>query len=155
VRDLADRYSDVEVLYPVHPNPDVRACAQEMLTGHPRIQLLPPQDYFDFVDLMRRATLILTDSGGVQEEAPALAKPVLVLREQTERPEAIDAGVARLVGTQRGRILEAAFHLLDDPQEYARMARGGSPYGDGHAATRIVDALREELATPPPMPTTG
>jgi UDP-N-acetylglucosamine 2-epimerase (non-hydrolysing) len=155
VRELADRYPDVEVLYPVHPNPDVRACAQDMLEGHPGIRLLPPQDYFDFVGLMRSSTLILTDSGGVQEEAPALAKPVLVLREQTERPEAVDAGVARLVGTRRDAILGAACRLLDDSQEYARMARGGSPYGDGRAAGRIVATLRDDLAKRRSMPMTG
>lgn len=155
VRDLVERYADIDVIYPVHPNPGVKACAHEMLAGHARIGLLPPQDYFDFVDLMRQATLILTDSGGVQEEAPALAKPVLVLREQTERPEAIDAGVAQLVGTQRDAIVVAAARLLDDPVEYARMARGGSPYGDGHAATRIVAILRVELATRPPTPMIG
>jgi UDP-N-acetylglucosamine 2-epimerase (non-hydrolysing) len=145
VRDLVDRHSDVTVVYPVHPNPGVSECAREVLAGHARITLLPPQDYFDFVELMRKAALILTDSGGIQEEAPALGKPVLVLREQTERPEAIDAGVARLVGTRRDAIFEAATRLLDDPLEYHRMACGGSPYGDGHAAPRIVGILRETM----------
>ncbi|MFC4762379.1 non-hydrolyzing UDP-N-acetylglucosamine 2-epimerase [Dyella koreensis] len=140
-RELADRYSDIEILYPVHPNPNVQESARSVLANHPRIKLLPPQDYFDFVDLMRQSSLILTDSGGVQEEAPALAKPVLVLREQTERPEAIDAGVAKLVGTDTGRIVAAAMHLLDDASSYARMAKGTSPYGDGKAAARIISGL--------------
>nr|WP_218156339.1 UDP-N-acetylglucosamine 2-epimerase (non-hydrolyzing) [Dyella sp. OK004] len=141
VRELADRYTDIEVLYPVHPNPNVQESARSVLANHPRIKLLPPQDYFDFVDLMRQSTLILTDSGGVQEEAPALAKPVLVLREQTERPEAVQAGVAKLVGTDTKRIVMAAVHLLDDASAHARMAKGGSPYGDGRAAARIISEL--------------
>lgn len=152
VRDLVERHADVAVLYPVHPNPQVGACARELLAGHARITLLPPQDYFDFVALMREATLILTDSGGIQEEAPALGKPVLVLREQTERPEAVEAGVARIVGTRREVIVEAATRLLDDPLEYRAMARGVSPYGDGHAAGRIERILQEslrELQAPP------
>lgn len=145
VRRLADSYSDVNVIYPVHPNPNVQAIAMEALSNHPRIQLLVPQDYFDFVALMRDATLILTDSGGIQEEAPALAKPVLVLREQTERPEAIEAGVARLVGPRESEIFETACRLLDDPREYAAMAKGASPYGDGRAALRIIDVLRNTI----------
>ncbi|MGH8123537.1 MAG: non-hydrolyzing UDP-N-acetylglucosamine 2-epimerase [Rudaea sp.] len=144
VLELTERYADIEVIYPVHPNPNVQECARALLANHARIHLLPPQDYFEFVDLMRRAHLILTDSGGVQEEAPALAKPVLVLREQTERPEAIDMGVARLVGTRQSDIFSAACKLLDDPGEYAAMARGASPYGDGRAAARIVELLRPE-----------
>lgn len=142
VRELVDRHPDIEVAYPVHPNPSVEESARAVLANHQRINLLPPQDYFDFVDLMRQSTLILTDSGGVQEEAPALAKPVLVLREQTERPEAVQAGVARLVGTKRDDIVFAAEQLLDDSAMYESMAKGVSPYGDGMAAERIVEGLR-------------
>jgi UDP-N-acetylglucosamine 2-epimerase (non-hydrolysing) len=142
VRELADRYVDVEVVYPVHPNPNVRNNAHSILKDHERIHLLPPQDYFDFVDLMCRSTLILTDSGGIQEEAPALGKPVLILRETTERPEVLKMGVARLVGCRRADLVDAASELLDDPVKYAAMSKGGSPYGDGRAAPRIVEVLR-------------
>jgi len=141
VRQLADRREDVEIVYPVHPNPNVREHARTMLGGHPRIRLLPPQDYFDFVELMRSATLILTDSGGIQEEAPALGKPVLVLRDTTERPEGVEAGVAQLVGTDIGAIVDGTENLLDNAEIYARMAKGVSPFGDGRAAARIVDLL--------------
>ena len=142
VRDLVDRNADIQVLYPVHPNPNVSTVAQELLGGHDRIVLCPPLDYLPFVGAMQRAYLILSDSGGVQEEAPALATPVLVLRRETERPEAVDAGVVRLVGPDHDRILAEAQRLLDDETAYAEMARGVSPYGDGKAAARIVDVLR-------------
>jgi UDP-N-acetylglucosamine 2-epimerase (non-hydrolysing) len=146
IRHLADTRRDVEFLYPVHPNPNVENVVLRLLSGHPRIRLVEPLDYQAFVAAMKRAYFILTDSGGVQEEAPALAKPVLVLREQTERPEAVAAGVARLIGTDRGRIVAEAWRLLDDSAHYARMAQGGSPYGDGRAAARIVALLKNELA---------
>lgn len=148
VRELAERYQDLRVLYPVHPNPAVAHLAQAMLSGHPRIELCEPLDYFAFVDQMRRSTLILTDSGGIQEEAPALGKPVLVLRDTTERPEAISAGVARLVGTQTARIFEAASELLEDNTAYANMVRGTSPFGDGKAAERIVSILESTQWSP-------
>jgi UDP-N-acetylglucosamine 2-epimerase (non-hydrolysing) len=131
LRALADRNADVQVLYPVHLNPNVSGPAREILGGHPRIVLCDPLEYAPFVSAMKRAYLILTDSGGVQEEAPALGKPVLVLREETERPEAVAEGVVKLVGTSADVILA-----------YAAMARGVSPYGDGHAAERIVGVLR-------------
>ena len=143
LRALADRNHDVQVLYPVHLNPNVSGPARELLDGHPRITLCAPLDYAPFIAAMKRAHLILTDSGGVQEEAPALGKPVLVLRDETERPEAVAEGVVRLVGTSAPRILAEAQRLLDDPAAYAAMARGVSPYGDGHAAERIVRVLRE------------
>jgi len=143
IRALADRHPDIEVLYPVHPNPNIRAMAHELLGAHPRIRLCAPLDYAPFVEVQKRAHLILTDSGGVQEEAPALGKPVLVLRTETERPEAVDEGVVRLVGTDEARILEEASRLLDDAQAYRAMARGVSPYGDGRASQRIVGVLRE------------
>ena len=143
LRALADRNEDVQVLYPVHLNPNVSGPAREVLGGHPRILLCDPLEYAPFVSAMKRAYLVVTDSGGVQEEAPALGKPVLVLRDETERPEAVAEGVVKLVGTSSARILAEAQRLLDDPAAYAAMARGVSPYGDGHAAERIVRVLRE------------
>ena len=145
IRTLVEQHADIEVLYPVHPNPNVSAVAHELLGDHPRIRLCAPLDYAPFVEAQKRAHLILTDSGGVQEEAPALGKPVLVMRVETERPEAVDEGVVRLVGTDEARIVQEASRLLQDPQAYREMARGVSPYGDGHAAQRIVAVLREAL----------
>jgi len=145
VRTLADRYADVRFVYPVHPNPNVRSAAKAQLGGHPRIELVEPLDYFAFVELMRRATLILTDSGGVQEEAPALGKPVLVLRDTTERPEALACGSSRLVGTDTSTILEEVSVLLDMPDRLAGMSRVRYPYGDGAAALEIVRVLSESM----------
>lgn len=143
---VVERFPDVRLVYPVHPNLNVQTPAYTVLGGHPRISLVPPQDYFDFVDLMRQATLILTDSGGIQEEAPALGKPVLVLREATERPEAIAAGVSRLVGTQAQAIEVATAQLLEQASDYRAMSdRSVSPFGDGRAAERIVEILRADL----------
>jgi UDP-N-acetylglucosamine 2-epimerase (non-hydrolysing) len=141
IRAIADRNADVQVLYPVHPNPNVRRVVTEVLADHPRIVLCEPLDYGPFVTAMQRAHIILTDSGGVQEEAPALGRPVLVLRHETERPEAVVAGVARLVGTDFDSITTETQRLLDDEQAYAAMASGASPYGDGRAAQRIVNVL--------------
>lgn len=146
IRTLVERHADIEVLYPVHPNPNVSAVAYELLGDHPRVHLCAPLDYASFVEAQKRAYLILTDSGGVQEEAPALGKPVLVLRIETERPEAVDEGVVRLVGTDEACIVAEASRLLDDPHAYREMARGVSPYGDGDASQRIVAVLRESLA---------
>ena len=126
----------------------VQGPVQAILSGHPSIHLIDPQDYLPFVFLMSRAYLIVTDSGGIQEEAPALGKPVLVTRETTERPEAVAAGTARLVGTDPARIIAAAEHLLNDPTEYACMARAHNPFGDGRASERIVGAL--QAASPEP-----
>jgi UDP-N-acetylglucosamine 2-epimerase (non-hydrolysing) len=147
VRRLADHYPDVEVLCPVHPNPNVKALAQDVLGGHDRISLSAPLDYFDFVDAMSRCHFILTDSGGVQEEAPALRKPVLVLRDRTERPEAIAAGVARLVGTNSEKVFAEAARLLENAVHYESMAAGGSPYGDGDSAPRIIRILRDSFVS--------
>ncbi len=147
LRALADQHPDVELAYPVHPNPEVEAPVRRVLAGHPRIHLLPPLTYVELVDLLRRCHLVLTDSGGIQEEAPALGKPVLVLREATERPEGIDAGTARLVGTSRRRILQEAGRLLTDAAAYDAMARAHNPYGDGRAGERIARVLRDALAT--------
>jgi UDP-N-acetylglucosamine 2-epimerase (non-hydrolysing) len=146
VRELADRHAGVHIVYPVHPNPNVAGPAHEILSGHERITLCAPLDYLPFVAAMKRAHLILTDSGGVQEEAPALGKPVLVMRRETERPEAVEAGVVKLVGPVRAVIVDEASRLLDDDAAYAAMAKGVSPYGDGRASARIVDILRRDLA---------
>ncbi len=142
LRDLAERYDgDVHIVYPVHLNPNVDGPVRQWLGGVPNITLTPPLDYLTLAHVMQRATLVLTDSGGIQEEAPGLGKPVLVLRETTERPEAVEAGTVKLVGTDRARIVAEAACLLDDPSAYAAMARAINPYGDGHAAPRIAEAL--------------
>ncbi len=145
IRTLVETHADIEVLYPVHPNPNVSVVAHELLGGHARIHLCPPLDYAPFVEAQKRAYLILTDSGGVQEEAPALGKPVLVMRVETERPEAVDEGVVQLVGTDEERIVAEVSRLLDQSHAYREMARGVSPYGDGKASQRIVEVLRESL----------
>lgn len=142
ILQIADRFTDVKIMYPVHPNPNVQVLAQTMLSKHPRIKLLKPLDYFDFVQLMNQSMLILTDSGGIQEEAPTLGKPVMVLRDTTERPEAVEAGVACLVGTDTLRITTIAGRLLEDEVVYKAMAQKVSPYGDGHASKKIVEAIR-------------
>ena len=139
---IANR-GDVQLIYPVHPNPNVQDPVNRFLGAHPNILLIEPLDYVSFVDLLRRAYFVLTDSGGIQEEAPSLGKPVLVLREKTERPEAVEAGTVKLVGTDTSRIVAAASELLDDAQERARMSRIHNPYGDGHACERIESALAE------------
>lgn len=139
--ELAKR-DDVEIVYPVHLNPNVRGPVNRLLGLRPNIRLIAPQDYLPFVYLMRRAAIILTDSGGVQEEAPSLGKPVLVLRDTTERPEAITAGTVRLVGTDTARIVAEAGVLLNDPAAYAAMAQAHNPYGDGRATSRILAAIR-------------
>jgi UDP-N-acetylglucosamine 2-epimerase (non-hydrolysing) len=136
---------DVDVIYPVHPNPNVRGPVAELLGSVPRIHLVEPLDYVSFVDLMRRCHFILTDSGGIQEEAPSLGKPVLVMREKTERPEAVVAGTARLVGTEPDRIVAESNLLLDDAAEYDRRSRVHNPYGDGKASQRILQALRAHI----------
>jgi UDP-N-acetylglucosamine 2-epimerase (non-hydrolysing) len=142
LRTIAEQYAeDVLIVYPVHLNPNVHGPAHEILGDVPNIRLIEPLDYLPMVHLMERAYLVLTDSGGLQEEAPALGRPVLVMREVTERPEAIQAGTARLVGTDRKRIIEQTRLLLDHPHEYEIMAQAVNPYGDGHAAERIVEAL--------------
>jgi UDP-N-acetylglucosamine 2-epimerase (non-hydrolysing) len=143
--DLSQR-DDVEIVYPVHLNPNVQEPVKRLLSGAQNVHLIEPQDYLPFVYLMDRSYLILTDSGGVQEEAPALGKPVLVMRDTTERPEAVTAGTARLVGAERGPIVTAARILLDSPADYAAMARAHNPFGDGQASRRIVERLKNEHA---------
>lgn len=141
LKDLVQRFPDVEVVFAVHQNPRVREPAQAILGGIPRVHLVPPLPYGEFVNLLARCHLVLTDSGGLQEEAPALGKPVVVLRETTERPEGVGAGTVRLVGTKREAVLKEAAKLLADSKEYEKMARAVNPYGDGKAAARIHMAL--------------
>ena len=145
LKTLAERNADIQILYPVHPNPNVKEMAHEILSGCPNIILCEPLDYAPFIAAMKRAYLIISDSGGVQEEAPALGKPVLVLRDETERPEAVATGVVKLVGPNYDRIVNESQVLLDDAIAYQAMARGDSPYGDGKAAGRIVAVLREHF----------
>lgn len=145
LRRLVRDCPDVVLVYPVHLNPQVSEPVHRLLGGEERIILLPPVDYLDFIKLMERSYLILTDSGGIQEEAPTFSKPLLVLREVTERPEGVDAGVARLVGTSPTRIYEEMVAVLRDPARFAAMARGHNPYGDGRSAERIARLLAAHL----------
>ncbi|OKO82433.1 UDP-N-acetylglucosamine 2-epimerase (non-hydrolyzing) [Bradyrhizobium sp. AS23.2] len=147
VRAFVDLTPDVGVYFPVHPNPNAREAAVEVLSGHPRIHLVEPLSYRDMVAAIQNAWCVVTDSGGLQEEAPALAKPVLVLREVTERPEAVASGVVELVGTSREAVFKSLYELHKKPAKYARMARPVFPYGDGHASRRIVDVLYRHFAT--------
>jgi UDP-N-acetylglucosamine 2-epimerase (non-hydrolysing) len=141
IRALVEKHADVEVVYAVHLNPQVQRVVKAELADLPRVHLLEPLDYEPFVQLMSRAHFILTDSGGVQEEAPSLNKPVLVLRNVTERPEGAHAGTLKIVGTDRDTIFGEAERLLTDPAEYQRMAGAPNPYGDGQASQRIADVL--------------
>ena len=145
IRDLAERFPDLQFVLPVHPNPEVKETVERLLCDVPGMFLIPPVDYQEFVHLMNRAYLVLTDSGGVQEEAPSLGKPVLVLREVTERPEGVAAGTAVVVGTDRERIVRVASELLTSREAYERMANAVNPYGDGQASGRIVAALAERF----------
>ena len=143
--DIARRHADVELVYLVHPNPNVEAPVRACLGELPNVKLAPPASYGDTVALMQRAALIITDSGGIQEEAPALGVPVLITRDVTERPECVESGCARLVGTDRERIAAAADELLSDAVAHARMARANNPFGDGKASARIMDVLMGEM----------
>jgi UDP-N-acetylglucosamine 2-epimerase (non-hydrolysing) len=145
IKQIAQDNPDVRLIYPVHLNPNVQEPVYRILSDVERVHLIDPLPYPDFAHLMNRADLIVTDSGGLQEEAPALGKPVLVMRRTTERPEAVAAGTARLVGTQTADIVAAAEELLHDEAAYARMANAVSPFGDGHAAERIVEVLERDL----------
>ncbi|MFT3896002.1 MAG: UDP-N-acetylglucosamine 2-epimerase (non-hydrolyzing) [Anaerolineales bacterium] len=140
LKELA-QCENVEIIYPVHLNPNVQEPVNRILKDVEHVTLLPPLDYLPMVHVMKRATLILTNSGGLQEEAPTFGVPVLVMRETTERPEGVDAGILKLVGTETRTIVQEAKRLLDDPVEYAKMAKAANPYGDGHAAERIIQAL--------------
>jgi len=143
--EIANRH-DVQIVYPVHPNPNVRDPVQRYLAGHHNIRLIQPLSYVPFVDLMRRAYILITDSGGIQEEGPSLGKPILVLREKTERPEAVEAGTVKLVGTDEAKIVQEATRLIEDREVYEAMARVHNPYGDGKACPRISDAIHSFLS---------
>src|SRR5438309_5616241 len=145
LRRIATERPDIRIVYAVHFNPNVQQPVRSILANLGNVSLIEPQEYLTFVYLMMRAYLIITDSGGIQEEAPALGKPVLVVRDTTERPEAVEAGVARLVGTSVSRIAGAVDELLTRPEVYARMAPATNPFGDGHASARIVEALKARL----------
>lgn len=145
--EIAARFPDVQLVYPVHLNPNVQRTVNTHLLGVPNITLLPPLEYLPLVQLLKQAYLVLTDSGGLQEEAPGLGKPVLVLREVTERPEGVTAGTVKLVGTDREGIVRETVRLLTEPAEYERMAQAVNPYGDGQASARIVNSLRNTAST--------
>ncbi|CCO12006.2 MAG: UDP-N-acetylglucosamine 2-epimerase (non-hydrolyzing) [Carnobacterium sp.] len=145
IRQVVDKHEDVEVVYPVHLNPVVQEAADRILGNHPRIHLIAPLDVIDFHNLASRSYMIMSDSGGVQEEAPSLGVPVLVLRDTTERPEGVAAGTLRLVGTETDAVLEAMTELLEDPSAHQKMAEASNPYGDGLASKRILDAIAYEF----------
>ena len=155
MRELHDRHPEVELLWPVHPNPAVKSVVERLMTGLSRVRLCGPMQYGPFVSALKKAAFVLTDSGGVQEEAPALGKPVLVLRNESERPEAIELGVARLIGDDPRVIAKECTRLLCDPSAYRSMSRGQSPYGDGQAARRIVTILEQRLAQTEPFVSGG
>lgn len=142
LKDIVLKYDDIELVYPVHLNPQVQEPVREILGEVPGVHLIDPLQVLDMHNLLSRSYLVLTDSGGLQEEAPSLGKPVLVLRNETERPEAVEAGTVKVIGTDRKTIVDETIKLLDDDSEYARMAHSVNPYGDGHASERIVDAIR-------------
>ena len=145
IRRVMDEHPDVKAIYPIHMNPVVRKTAQAILGGDERIRIIEPLEVLDFHNFLSRSYLVLTDSGGIQEEAPSLGKPVLVMRDTTERPEGIAAGTLKLVGTQEETIYQSFKQLLEDPQAYARMSGASNPYGDGTACRRIADILCEEI----------
>lgn len=146
VKELVERNKDIEVVYPVHLNPNIQKPVREILEGVSRVKLIEPLDYAPFSSLMSEAYLIMTDSGGVQEEAPSLGKPVLVLRDTTERPEAIEYGTVKLVGTDKNKIIKEVETLLHNENEYKKMSEAVNPYGDGHASERIVEILAKTLS---------
>ena len=141
IRRIVEEFEDVKVVYPIHMNPKVRSVASEVLDGCGRVRLIEPLEVVDFHNFQNRSYLILTDSGGIQEEAPSLGKPVLVLRDTTERPEGIDAGTLKLAGTDEEVIYEMTKELLTDKEAYEKMSHASNPYGDGHASERIADAI--------------
>ena len=152
ILDVVDAHPDADVVYPVHLSPTVRECVFPILGGHDRIHLIDPIDVEEMHNLMARSFMVMTDSGGLQEEAPALGKPVLVMRRETERPEAIAAGTAKLAGVDRSVIVSMANELLDDPAAYAKMAKAVNPYGDGEASSRIVQAILWHFGRSPEKP---
>ena len=146
IRRIVDEFEDIKVIYPIHMNPKVREVANEIFDGCDRVKLIEPLEVFDFHNFQNKSFIILTDSGGIQEEAPSLGKPVLVLRDTTERPEGIDAGTLKLVGTDEEVIYEETRKLLTDREVYDAMSKASNPYGDGHASERIVDAIIEKFS---------
>ncbi|MBE6809153.1 MAG: UDP-N-acetylglucosamine 2-epimerase (non-hydrolyzing) [Clostridia bacterium] len=146
IRKVLDEIPNIKIIYPIHKNPLVRAAADEIFSGCDRVKLIEPLEVFDFHNYQNMAHIILTDSGGIQEEAPSLGKPVLVLRDTTERPEGIEAGTLKLVGTDTETIYKETIRLLTDKAEYDRMSKASNPYGDGHASERIVDAIIEKFS---------
>ena len=146
IKRVMQEHPDVKAIYPIHLNPQVRATAHEIFDGDDRIRLIEPLNVLDFHNFMKRSFLILTDSGGIQEEAPSLGKPVLVMRDTTEREEGIAAGTLKLVGTQEECIYSCFKQLLTDEEEYQKMAKASNPYGDGKACQRIADILEQVLA---------
>ena len=146
IKRIVDEFEDVKVIYPIHMNPKVRSVAKEVFEGTNRVKLIEPLEVFDFHNFINKSYIILTDSGGIQEEAPGLGKPVLVLRDTTERPEGIEAGTLKLVGTDAEKIYEEAKKLLTDKKIYDSMSKASNPYGDGHASERIVDAIIERYS---------
>ena len=145
IKRIVDEFSDVKVIYPIHLNPKVRSVANEVFKDYDRVKLIEPLEVFDFHNFQNKSYIILTDSGGIQEEAPSLGKPVLVLRDTTERPEGIEAGTLKLVGTDENVIYEETKKLLTDKEEYEKMSKSSNPYGDGHASKYIVDAIIEKF----------
>src|SRR2546425_306831 len=145
LKQLVDQFDDIEMVFPVHLNPNVRSLINEELSGFPRIHLIEPTSYRDLLGLMRRCYLILTDSGGIQEESVSFHKPVLVLREVTERPEVVEVGAGLVIGVDTERIVQEVSALLNDPEQYQKMSSAENPFGDGHAAGRIVKILAERL----------
>ncbi len=145
IKRIVDEFPDVKVVYPIHMNPKVREVANEIFATSDRIRLIEPLEVFDFHNFQNKAYIILTDSGGIQEEAPSLGKPVLVLRDTTERPEGIEAGTLKLVGTSEEKVYEETKKLLEDKKEYEKMSKASNPYGDGHASVKIVDAIIERF----------
>lgn len=146
IKRIVDEFDDVKVIYPIHKNPVVRDIANEVLGDCDRVRLIEPLEVFDFHNFQNKSYMILSDSGGIQEEAPSLGKPVLVLRDTTERPEGIDAGTLKLVGTDEDVIYNETKKLLDDSDEYSKMSHASNPYGDGHASERIVDAIIDKFS---------
>jgi UDP-N-acetylglucosamine 2-epimerase (non-hydrolysing) len=147
INRLLDKHDDIQVIYPVHLNPVVREIADEILGNNPRVHLIKPLEVIDFHNFAAASHIILTDSGGIQEEAPSLGKPVIVLRDTTERPEGIEAGTLKLAGTDEETIFSLTDELLTNPEEYKKMAQASNPYGDGHASERIVEALKKYLTS--------
>lgn len=145
IKKLIQKYNDLEIVYPVHLNPKVKNVVYRILKNSPRIHLIKPLDYLDFINLMNKCFLVLTDSGGLQEEAPSLGKPVLVLREVTERPEGVKAGTVKVVGLSKEKIFTETCKLLDNKRMYERMAKSVNPYGDGKASVRIINALKKKV----------